>query len=163
MQKMLPSTPSQVLRLLIKQTHLCLPLDQVQKILPLMMLEAIPHSPPDIVGLLNFAGKSIPVIDLGVRLGYERDQPYSLDAPLILCVNDQDNLALIVDQVLGLADLAAESLQMQKQFQSSPFLGSVAIDKQLSFILNVKRLFKLTPELNKQTVKRKKTAQGETL
>jgi len=143
MQKMLPQNKIQVLRLLVKNVFLCLPLNHVNKILPLMMLEPIPHSPLYILGLLNFAGNSIPVIDLAVRLGYVRDQPYSLDIPIMLCTQDSRELAFVVDKVLGIADLAADSLQMQAQFDKahSLFLGSVAIDNQLTFLLNVENLF----------------------
>ena len=140
MQKVAVKNKLPLICLLIKNVRICLPLGQVSKILPLMMLQAIPNSPPYVLGLLNLAGKSIPVIDLAVRLGFERDSPYSLDMPIILCTTESKEIALLADKVLGLADIAETNLQMQNQFNTnnSPFLGSVAIENKLSLLLNVK-------------------------
>jgi len=142
MQKVAVKNKLPLICLLIKNVRVCLPLGQVSKILPLMMLQAIPNSPPYVLGLLNLAGKSIPVIDLAVRLGFERDKPYSLDMPIILCTSESKELALLVDKVLGLADMEETNLQMQNQFNTSnsPFLGSVSIENKLSLLLNVKTI-----------------------
>lgn len=146
MQKVAAKNKLPLISLLIKNVRVCLPLAQVSKILPLMMLQGIPNSPPYVLGLLNLAGKSIPVIDLAVRLGFERDKPYSLDMPIILCTNESKELALLADKVLGLTDIIETNLQMQNQFNASnsPFLGSVSIDNKLSLLLNVKTIFDIT-------------------
>lgn len=146
----------QVIRLLAKNVRVCLPISHVNKILPLMMLEAVPNSPYFVVGLMNYAGQSIPVLDLAARLGLERDQPYSLDTPLLLCTDGSQELALLADRILGLADVAENTLQMSEQFNpdSSPFLGSVTLGSELFLLLNAKRIldFRLSSHQEDRTI-----------
>ena len=142
----------QMLRLTAKNVRVCLPISFVSKILPLMMLEAVPGSPFYVIGLMNHAGKSIPVIDLAARLGMERDQPYSLDTPILLCTDKERELAFLADRVLGLADVSEDSVQLSDQFDpaSSPFLGSVAVDNELYLLLNADCLLNFRLSSKKQ-------------
>ncbi len=137
-----PQKKVQMIRLLAKKVRVCLPIAYVSKILPLMLLEAVPNSPFFVVGLMNHAGKSIPVLDLAARLGLNRDQPYSLDTPLLLCSSGSQELALLADRILGLTDVAENSLQMSEQFDpaTSLFLGSIAIGSELFLRLNAERI-----------------------
>ncbi len=132
----------QVLRLAIKNARVCFPVSSVDKILPLMMLEAVPGAPFYMLGLMNFAGKSIPVFDLAVLLGLEREQVYSLDTAILLMHNGGTQLGFVADQILGLANICKHDIQIKNEFKkiTAPILGSVPIENQLFLFLNIEKL-----------------------
>lgn len=142
-----------VLRLLAQDTRLCLPLSCVNKILPLMMLEQVPESPHFVIGLMNLAGRSIPVIDLSVRLGLKRKKTYTLDTPLIHCSKGSDELVFLVDRVIGLAELDSHALQKAGRFtdEQSPYLGSIVFEKEVFLFLNLGPVFDLNTSLHVKT------------
>ena len=57
-----------ILQILMQHIHLCIPLQYIIKVFPLMELKEIPGTPPYCAGLMNVRGESIPVIDLALRL-----------------------------------------------------------------------------------------------
>ena len=102
MRESLIKNKLQVLHFVIQNMRLCVELQYVDKILPLVWLEAIPGSPLYFVGMINYAGKSVPVIDLAIRLGLNRSQSYSLDTPIILCSAGIHQTGMIVDKIISL-------------------------------------------------------------
>lgn len=128
----------QLLHFKIQETYACLNLKIVKKILPLLALEKIPESPDYLVGLLNFAGESVPVIDLAWRLNLMNHARYNLDTPIILCDNGTNVAGLIVDNIVGITSVSKQKLQKKKEFQesSSPFLAAVEIDSNLALLIN---------------------------
>ena len=132
----------QVLHFLLQNMHGCIELNHVKRILPLPALESVPGSSPFLVGLMNLAGKSIPVIDLSLRLGMQRSQPYSLEQPILLCNDGSQQAGIIVDDILGLADIKSSELQMQHDFdkEESPFLAIATINTELALLLNIKHI-----------------------
>src|SRR5579871_1770841 len=95
----------QVLHFLVSNVRMCIDLKYIKKVLPLVQLERIPGSPVYLVGLLNLAGKSIPVIDLAMRLGLHRHQAYTIDMPILICFDNEHEVGFIIDKVLGLATI----------------------------------------------------------
>ncbi len=134
------ATKMQVLRLLARNVLLCLPLSSVNKVLPLVMLEKVPNCPPFVVGLMNLSGRSVTVVDLAVRLGMERTEAYTLETPLILCSREEQELALLVDHIIGLAEIEEKDLQISC---GSPFLGSIVFEKNVFQLLDPDQLLNL--------------------
>ncbi|MEP1742572.1 MAG: chemotaxis protein CheW [Kangiellaceae bacterium] len=124
---------------------LCLPLDNVTKVLPIMALQELPHTPDYLVGLMNLNGASLPVIDLSLRL--EREPPvYTLDTPILLCSDGDFYCGLIVEDVQGVDRIRNSHRQMSNMLEEGnlPFLAVFDNDKNLTFMLDVTKLLDIS-------------------
>jgi purine-binding chemotaxis protein CheW len=128
-----------LLHFLTQNVRVCIELQYVEKVLQLMMLEPVPGGPDELAGLLNLAGKSIPVIDLALYLGLSRDKLYLLNTPILICSLDSHQIGIIVDDVLGLENVLNNDFQMRGEFDAtnSPFSAVVTIENELSLLINV--------------------------
>ena len=102
----------EVLHFRISGMQLCVPLDFVHKVLPLMTLQQVPGAPPYLSGLMNLHGDSIPVIDLAVRLGHKSTQKYTLDTPILLCVSGERRAGLIISEIRYVRSIENNERQM---------------------------------------------------
>lgn len=146
----------QVLHFSVQHIQMCMDIKFLEKVLPLTLIESLPHSPPYLIGLINVAGKSIPVMDLAIRLGLPHTETYSLETPILLCSHKSHQVGIIVDKVLGLADVKTADLQINDEFNqaASPFLAAVTTGDELSLLMNVERVLSisLTAEMPVQTL-----------
>ncbi len=142
MTSLLKNSKLQLLHFVLQDMRLCIDLQNVSKVLPLVFLETIPSSPNYIVGLMNISGKSTPIIDLATRLGMKRHNKYSLDVPVLLCGDDKHEAGFVVDQILEIVDVYPNSLQMQDEFDkpTSFFSASVSLENELSLLINISRV-----------------------
>jgi purine-binding chemotaxis protein CheW len=133
------SNKFQVLHFSVQKIHVCIPLQYIEKVLPLMELKRIPGTPNYCAGLMNISGISIPVIDLAIRLNLKRTDKYTLSTPIILCHERSREMGLITDEILGLIQVDNNSLQLQNNFNEkvSPFEGVINIDSHLALVLNI--------------------------
>lgn len=124
----------------------CIDVSHVIKVFPLVTLEEIPGSPSYIVGLMNLAGESIPVIDLAIRLGLSRKEAYSLETPILLCRDTNQSAGIIVDQINNLETIFEKDIQMTEQFDlpTSPFIGAILFKEEFSLLINVKRILNIS-------------------
>jgi purine-binding chemotaxis protein CheW len=134
----------QVLHFQSQGVHFCADLNCIKKFLPLMQLEPIPGSLKHVAGLMNVAGRGIPVIDFAICLGLQRTSPYSLDTPILLCKNNEDEMGIIIDGVIGLDHVEKKSLQMQDKFDDSksPFLATVVLRDNLAILVDMSEIIK---------------------
>ncbi len=148
-----------ILHFILQGIHLCIHLSVVEKIFPLTFIEKIPYSPNYLVGVMNFSGKSIPVIDLALRLSLERKHFYSLDTPIILCDHQSHQTGVIVDEIIGLAQVKQDQLQMHEDFQGdkSSILGVIRSNDDLILMLNMDAVLKINLRSEKNSNKLKLT------
>lgn len=135
----------QVLHFRVVNTMLCTNLCTITKVLPLMQLQKLPSSRSYVAGLMNLGGESIPVVDLGMRIGIERDQDYRLDTSILLVQEDNHQLGIIVDSILGIDEVNEDQLQMKDEFNqpNSYFKSAVTRGKEVSLLLNLKKILQL--------------------
>jgi len=131
-----------LLQFSVQNVHLCIDLQYIERVLPLVLLEKVPNSPIYLAGLMNLRGKSIPVVDLAIRLGLMRDQPYSLHTPILLCSDHQHLVGLIVDQIYGMVDADEKNIQMQEEFGGNlpPYLGAFTFNAGISLLINTSQI-----------------------
>lgn len=131
-----------IVSFLVKDTHMCVDIKHIKKILPLPYLEELPGCPSYLVGLMNMGGKTVPVMDLSMRLGMRRVKKYSLDMSLMLCVNGLHQAGLVVDKILGLVDVNEALVQTHEDFEKedSLFLGSISLNGGLALFIDVPKL-----------------------
>lgn len=171
MNKSLENQSIHILYCVLQDANICIDLQYIDKILPLLLLEAVPNSPAYLIGLMNLAGKTIPVIDLRLRFGMCRDKSYSVDTPILLCSFNGSTAGLIVDKITGIAEVEKGSLQMHKEFEepNSPFMGTFTIKENASLLIDMSYIFPIfiKNEMNKakgSTAKTKKDkAEGKNI
>jgi purine-binding chemotaxis protein CheW len=81
------------------------PVTAVHQIIEIVAITHLPQMPKGIQGAINVHGRVVPVIDLRLRFGLEC-VPYHLHTPLILVAADEQLLALIVDAVAEVVEVA---------------------------------------------------------
>ncbi len=141
-----PNKSFTVLHFLVQNIHACIELTAIKRVLPLSAVEAVPGSPAYVVGLMNLAGQSIPIIDLSLRMGMPRHKPYSLNNPILLCHHQHQQAGIVVDEILDLADIDESELQMRHDFakKESPFIAIAPLNNTLSLLLNIKRIISIS-------------------
>jgi len=145
MEKKIIKAKFNILHVQSQGVHFCMDLEFVKKVLPLVLFESIPGSAHYVAGLMNMAGRSIPVIDFGLCLGLNRNRPYSLSTPIVLCGDENREIGLIMDGVFGVTCIEKESLQMEEKFNnsSSPFLGTTLLGGNLALLIDMNEVLKI--------------------
>jgi purine-binding chemotaxis protein CheW len=140
-----PLVTLKVLNTAVLDIRVCLNLEQVIKVLPLMALQAVPQAPHYVQGMMNLAGCGVPVFDLAQRLGFTNTQAYNLNTPVILCDIEGKRAGLIVRQVLGVACVQISEMPIDELFQgdSSLLSGVVNVDGDLSMLLKLQDILKI--------------------
>jgi chemotaxis-related protein WspB len=130
-----------------------LPLQLVQRVLPLMALKALPLAAPAVAGLLNLHGDAVPVIDLA-RLSGGAPARAHFDTRIVLVDYRAPDgqvhpLGLMAEGVQGVQDVTPQALA-DSGVQAAPFLGQVASDSK--GMLQLLELEQLLPEALRATL-----------
>lgn len=132
------------LQLQAEQICCVVELSQVEKILLLPGLTAVPEAPDYLAGILNYHGNNVPVIDLAIRLGQEVDTPYTADTPVVLvkCPKSTVPVALIVTGIGQVQDIPRSDFQLVEQFSDKalPFTALVNLENEFFWVLNTDTL-----------------------
>ncbi len=143
-----------ILHFMLQGIQLCLNLNVVKKIVPLVFIEKIPKSQNYVVGVMNVSGKSVPVIDLASRLDLNRKNIYSLDTPIILCQQGIYETGMVVDKIMGIELIDHDLLQTNHNFldKHSPVLGVIHINKDLVLMLDASKILDDHIAINNKTI-----------
>lgn len=112
----------------------------IVEIIWITYLEEYPAPSPDIIGLLNLHGISMPVIDLRQRLGLECS-PVTIFTPIIANSINGQHVAFLVDEVRDVVTVQPGQL---KKVKSSPYITQVA--ELENYVLRLFDTSKLTVE-----------------
>lgn len=123
----------------------CLDLEYVERVLPLVLLQPVPQGPDCLAGLMNLHGRTIPVIDLGARLGLAATSAYTAETPLIICKYEEQQAGLIVSEVLDIEPVWREAVQMTDEFDQSEalFLASANTSHGLALLLDIRQTLEI--------------------
>jgi purine-binding chemotaxis protein CheW len=83
----------------VEQREYALPLEHVLHVLRMVAVTPVPEAPAWLLGVINWHGRVIPVMDLRVRLGLPA-LPAGLGSPLLLFQNSDGVAALLADEVV---------------------------------------------------------------
>lgn len=128
---------SQVLMVGVGGLLACIDLNNVERTFSLVALQAVPGSAPYVAGIMNFAGSSLPVIDLALRLGLP-SSPYTLDTPIMVCVQDDQRIGVIVQDVIGIQTLHEQDRQLTRELSrhGAAFRASAHTEQGLALLLD---------------------------
>lgn len=115
------------LRFRVQAQQFVLALHSVERVLPLMALQAVPGGPAHLAGLLNYRGESLCVVDLGLWLGLPAPEPYHIDTPILITRAGALAAALLVADVFGVETHAATALQMQPPLAEGRLLFTASL------------------------------------
>lgn len=107
-----PTLQSPVLQLVvfkIEGQQYALPLHAVERILPMVAVSPLPQAPAVALGVINVHGQVLPVLDIRRRFGLP-PRDYDLRSNLLVARTSRRTLALPVDEVLGVSEVALEAV-----------------------------------------------------
>ena len=91
----------------LENQRYALPLTAVERVLRMVAVSPLPQAPAIVLGVVNYHGQVIPVIDLQRRFGLPT-RHYGLSATLLVVRTERRTLALPVDEVLGVQEVATD-------------------------------------------------------
>jgi len=121
----------------------CMDLHSVERTFSLVALQVVPGGAPYVAGIMNLAGKSVPVIDLAIRMGLP-SLSYGLDTPIVVCVHGDHRVGVIVTDIIGIHDLHEHDQQLSREFgqHDEAFRASVHTSMGLALLLDTAWLAK---------------------
>jgi purine-binding chemotaxis protein CheW len=124
----------------------------VREIFPLPEINPVPEAPGDIIGLLNWRGKVLPVMHLDRRLGQPM-QPCRLSDSVIVIEWEGIQVGMIVNQVEDVISLEKQLIDHditygRENYVNTAFLAGVAkIGAEMLLLLNTDALIRLADEV----------------
>jgi len=85
----------------------------IQEVIRLGPLTPVRHAPPDVAGILNLRGKIVTILDIGLRLGFEKAVP-AADSRIFIIEDRNEFVGLLVDRVDEVVEVE------QNQWQAPP-------------------------------------------
>jgi purine-binding chemotaxis protein CheW len=125
-----------------------IPILKVREIIRLVATTAVPGLPPHIKGVINLRGKIIPVIDLGLRLGFQESTASETACVVVVQVNGPNRhpiqLGLAVDGVEEVCQFTSGDIEDKPDFGTatdSPCILGMAKGKgTVSTLLDIERV-----------------------
>jgi len=110
----------------IDRQHYALPLDHVIRAVRMVAFTPVPDTPNSVLGIINMAGQMLPVVDLRRLLGQAGKPPELQDFLLITQIPGQ-TVAVVVDEVLNILELASNQVQSPPAAVSQSHLLAAAV------------------------------------
>ncbi len=146
-----------VLSFRVGELHCALPIESVRQIVEMVAITPLPDAPEIVPGVINFHGQVIPLIDMRLRL-QQPPHPYTLRTPILISQLDDHLAGLVVDTVLGVAELLPQQLQDPAQILpeelSSHLLYLAAIAPTAEGVLSILDPGAILPQREKRALVR---------
>jgi purine-binding chemotaxis protein CheW len=143
-----PTDHSQtLLTFILDEIMLALPVEPVRQIIEMVTITPIPQVNHSIVGVINFHGSIVPVVDLRKHLGFSVTALH-LHTPIILVSIKDKLVGLIVDQVLDVLSWPERKISypqdvLPEDFGEVPLLkGVMQTNRNTVFLIDLAFLFK---------------------
>ena len=106
----------------------------------------IPQSPPYLLGVLNLRGAIVPVLDLRLRFGVQREAYTDTTVTVIVAV-DGRNFGIVVDAVSDVLDAADSEVRpvpdMGTTVDTEYLRGLIGVGERMVLLLDIDRLLRL--------------------
>jgi len=132
---------------IIDEQSYALSLNAVVKVIHAIEIKHLPKAPEIVSGIINVKGQIIPVIDIRKRFGLAEREIY-LDDRMIIADTGKRHVAILVDAVTGISDLAPGHLAVAKE--TLPFAehlrGVAKVENELILIYDLEEFLSLDEE-----------------
>ena len=121
---------------------------KVREIIGLMEITAVPHTPSYIKGVINLRGRVIPVLELRIKFGMER-QEYNERTCIIVVevqgLSETVQVGMLVDSVSEVLNIGEEEIEPPPSFGSTDLdtdnlLGMGKVKGQVKILLDVDKV-----------------------
>ena len=118
---------------------------KVREIIGLMEITAVPHTPPHTKGVINLRGRVIPVIELRLKFGMEKQEYNERTCIIVVEVqgkNGSIQVGMLVDSVSEVLNITAQEIEPPPAFGSSDFemeyiLGMGKVKGKVKILLDI--------------------------
>src|SRR4030042_1016263 len=122
----------------------------VHEIIRMQPIPRVPKAPFYVEGVINLRGRVIPVIDIGKRFGFEKNEEAKNNRIVVININGT-TLGIIVDAVTEVIRVPADSIDPVSDIvtagQSDYLLGIAKIDNKMIILLALDKLLSKDKEL----------------
>lgn len=139
---------NQIVVFTIDELFYALPLYSVVRVVHIVEITTLPKAPDIISGIINVAGRIIPVIDVRKRFGLA-SREINPDDQLVITDTGKRQIALLIDKVAGIKDI--EPWQYVNTKETLPFAeyisGVAKIEDDLILIYDLEQFLNLNEEM----------------
>ena len=131
-----------ILEVIISGEHFAFEARYVREASKLGTLTPLPNTPEFIVGLMNFRGQILPLLDLRKFLELTPKESSNTEKMVVVVQSDESQAGITVDEIVGINSITEASLQSPKQLVSgtlAPLLRGVK--ENMLAVLDVNALF----------------------
>lgn len=89
------------------QQHFAIPIEIIEKILPLGKATLIPEASPYVSGVIQYAETTMPIVDLSKRL-FDNDMEITENAKIIVVSDSELRFGIAVDSVVSVSEFDEE-------------------------------------------------------
>lgn len=124
--------------------HYGLYLAAVDRVVPVVEIASLPKAPDIVLGVVNFHGEIIPVINVRKRFNLPI-RALELNDQLIIARTSKRLVALVVDSVLGVQELRNSQLvNIEESFRYTNYLAGIAkVDDDIVLIHDLEKFLSL--------------------
>lgn len=140
-------TLNQIVVFRLGESRCALPLTAVDKVIRAVQVTPLPQAPEIVSGVINLAGKVIPVINVHRRFQLE-ERDLQLDDRFIIAHTSRRTVALVADSVSGYQELGdRQMIPVEESLSFAPFLRGVAkIEGDIIMIYDLDQFLSLDEE-----------------
>ncbi|MCP4680516.1 MAG: hypothetical protein GY854_34540 [Deltaproteobacteria bacterium] len=126
------------LLLTIADKSLALPISHVEEVAQMAALSELPKKPPGVLGLIDFHGDMLAVIDLSELIGTGRNS-VSAQKALVICETELLKFAIMVDEATEVITVAPSSIQMSSEILPGALkvLGVLRYEERAALIIDI--------------------------
>ena len=148
-----PDPQRSLLGFSVGEVEYAVPISSVRQIVNPVPLAELPHSPAAVIGVADFRGEVVPIIDMRIRLALEPSGHDPKTKWVLLGVREQ-TVGLVVDQVTEVFGTGGVDLRSVPHLGGGEELrgiqGAATRDGHLVFVLDVSAFESLTMNLPQQ-------------
>lgn len=119
-----------------------LPVEDVVEVVRMVAATRLPEAPPWVVGVINFRGRVIPLIEVRSRIGEPVREP-DLSTSIIVVRSAEMAAGLVVDEVLEVLTVPRAALDTPRRVDAPAHAvsGVARVDDRLILVLDWERLW----------------------
>jgi len=132
---------TRVLAFYLGTQRYALPIERVREIQQIVAFSEMPSAGSGVVGMVNLRGNVVPAVDMRRLVGLEPVE-YTLETPMVITEVRDETLALLVDEVQDVFELAPGCLQESPALHalSASMIGVARMDDGMIYVLDVDEL-----------------------
>ncbi|MCT4610233.1 MAG: chemotaxis protein CheW [Pelagimonas sp.] len=118
----------------------CLEITQIREIRRWTPVTALPHTPKDVLGVMNLRGAVIPIFDLSARFGLGPTSSNERNVVIVAAVNGT-TIGLLVESVSEILSVSNSAIQETPDIKSDAtkhsILGMISVDDSMVRVVNL--------------------------